>query len=42
VDGLIINDAAASHGISTGKIRSKEEASFGELNPHWGIKSGAW
>ncbi len=43
-----INDPAASHGVSTGKIRafiflrkkirSKDEASLGELNPHRGIK----
>jgi hypothetical protein len=33
-----INDPAVSYGVSIGKIRSKDEASFGELNPHWGIK----
>lgn len=27
--------------VSTGKIQSKDEASFRVLNPHWGIKTGA-
>jgi hypothetical protein len=36
--GKEMNYPAASCEVSTGKIRSKDEASFGELNPHWGIK----
>jgi hypothetical protein len=31
-----MNYPAASHEVSTGKIRSKGEASFGELNPPMG------
>ncbi len=38
---IIINDPAASLGVLTGKIRSKHEASFGELNLHWGIKNNS-
>jgi hypothetical protein len=34
----LMNYPAASCEVSTGKIRSKDEASFGELNPHWGLK----
>jgi hypothetical protein len=34
-----MNYPAASLEVSTGKIRSKGEASFGELNPQWGIKN---
>jgi hypothetical protein len=33
---VIMNYPAASHEVSTGKIRSKGEASFGELNPPMG------
>jgi hypothetical protein len=33
---LKMNYPAASHEVSTGKIRSKGEASFGALNPPMG------
>jgi GGDEF domain-containing protein len=35
-DKAEMNYPAASHEVSTGKIRSKGEASFGELNPPMG------
>jgi len=34
-----MNYPAANSEVSTGKDLSKDEASFGELNPHWGIKT---
>jgi glycolate oxidase iron-sulfur subunit len=39
---VLMNYPAASHEVSTGKIRSKGEASFGELTPNGGLNGLDW